>query len=235
MGYFDMADWRELPVLPEQLLHVDPGRGERQHPRLRGVQGGEGDRGAGVVAGPAHQGVAAEPVLPAQVQARAQGSVRVPGRRLPLLFVAVRRRRLAVLAALGVRGAPQRVARGPGRHRAGRRRGPPPALAAPPGLRAVHARRRHAAAAAAAASCEGHLPPRQEAVLRYLPLLPAAEAVATSHSELVFAREIEIEAGARVARLLLLACELAVCLVTAASKLVFSRFRYRVMHGETLQ
>jgi hypothetical protein len=101
----------------------------------------------------------------------------------------------------------------------------------------VHARRRHAAAAAAAASCEGHLPPRQEAVLRYLPLLPAAEAVATSHSELVFAREIEIEAGARVARLLLLACdcELAVWLVTAASKLVFSRFRYRVMHGETLQ
>jgi hypothetical protein len=37
--------------------------------------------------------------------------------------------------------------------------------------------------------------------------------------------------------LLLLACdcELAVWLVTAASKLVFSRFRYRVMHGETLQ
>jgi hypothetical protein len=201
-----MADWRELPVLPEQLLHVDPGRGERQHPRLRGVQGGEGDRGAGVVAGPAHQGVAAEPVLPAQVQARAQGPVRVPGRRLALVFVVAVRRRLAVLAALGVRGAPQRVARGPGRHRAGRRRGPPPALAAPPGLRAVHARRRHAAAAA---SCEGHLPPRQEAVLRYLPLLPVAEAVvATSHSELVFAREIEIEAGTRVARLLRLAsCE----------------------------
>jgi hypothetical protein len=174
---------RELPVLPEQLLHVDPGGGRRLHPRVRGVQGGQGHRGAGVVAGPPHQGLPAQPVLPPQVQARAQGPLRLP-RRLPRRrrralrrFLRLRRTAAAagaVLTALGLRGAPQRVARAPGRHRARRRRGPAPALAAPPGLRAVHARRHGRASPAAAGGGEGHLPARPEEVLRHLAAAAAA-------------------------------------------------------------
>lgn len=129
---------RELPLLPRQLLHVHPRRRRRRlRPRVRGVQGREGDRGAGVMAGPTHQGLPAQPVLPPQVQARAQGPLRLPRRRLRRRW----RRRLGggeVLAALGVGGAPERVARAAGRHGA-RRRGPAAAVAAPAGLRDVRA------------------------------------------------------------------------------------------------
>jgi hypothetical protein len=59
----NFAGWGELPVLLEHLLHVDPGGGRGLHPRLRGVQGGQGHRGAGVVAGPPHQGLPAQPVF----------------------------------------------------------------------------------------------------------------------------------------------------------------------------
>lgn len=158
---------RELPLLPWKLLHVHPrrrrGRRRRLRPRVRGVQGREGDRGAGVVAGPPHQGLPAQPVLPPQVQARAQGALRLPRRRLR------RRRRLGggggeVLAALGVGGAPERVARAAGRHGA-RRRGPAAAVAAPAGLRDVRAGRR-ARAAAVGGDGDGYVPARQEEVVR---------------------------------------------------------------------
>jgi hypothetical protein len=103
--------------------------------------------------------------IPPQVEALAQGPLCLP-RRLSRFFPG------AVLAALGLGGAPQRVARAPGRHRTHRRRGPAPALAAPPGLRAVHARRHHSEAGG-----KSDVPSRQEEVVRHIAPPTAGEAV----------------------------------------------------------